>query len=77
MSDSPTNREQIAAEVRAALARKRPKMTQGELAERIGISRVALSERLNGYRPFDVDQLYRISDALDVPFMAFFGGEAA
>lgn len=52
-------------------------MTQAELARQIGTSRVALSERLNGYRPFDVDQLYRISDVLDVPFMTFFGGEAA
>lgn len=76
MSDD-TIRGQIAAEVRAALARQRPKMTHADLAGRVGMSRVSLSERLNGHRPFDVDQLHRISDALGVPLMDFFGGKAA
>ena len=39
----------IAAEIRAELARQR--VTSKQLADAVGISRQAVSERLNGHRP--------------------------
>lgn len=61
---APTYREAVAAEVRAALARKQ--MTQVSLAAHIDMSRGVLSDRLAARSPFAVDELYRIADALDV-----------
>jgi len=63
-------RQAIAAEVRAAMARQR--VTQADLAARIGIGRPTLSERLSGQRAFDTDQLLAISAALGVDFLSFF-----
>lgn len=57
-------REAVAAEVRAAMARER--MTQAVLAQRAGMSRPALSDRLACKRPFDCDQIIRICIALDL-----------
>lgn len=56
----------MADNVRAALARRR--MTQGVAAEHLGISRDALSKRMNGKTPFDVAELERLSEVLDVPY---------
>lgn len=61
------DREAIAGEVRAAMARRR--VTQAQLARRIGVSRTSLSERLNGAKAFNTDQLMQISQALGVPFL--------
>lgn len=69
------SREAVAGEVRAALGRQ--KMTQTDLADRIGISRSTLSRLLSGAQPFDVDQLYRISDVLGVPILSLFPANAS
>jgi len=55
-------RQAIAAEVRAALARKQIK--QSDLAEAVGMSQAALSERLRGHRAFNTDQLADIAGVL-------------
>jgi len=70
MNTAQTTRDGIAAEVRAQMGRKR--ITARALAKTIGISDGALSERLNGTRPFNTDQLARIATALDVDLVALF-----
>lgn len=75
MNPTELTRERIAAEVRAGLARKN--MKRGELAEKLGIDRRTLADRLKGKRPFDTDQLIAISSLLDIPFAMFFEGDAA
>ncbi|GGO92575.1 hypothetical protein GCM10011584_29270 [Nocardioides phosphati] len=62
--EEPSSREAVAAEVRAAMARQQ--MTQVALAGKVDMSRVALADRLSARRPFAVDELYRIADALNV-----------
>lgn len=62
---STDTRAAVAAEVRAAMARN--KVTQQQLADSIGISRMSLSARLNGVRAFTSDDLFAIAYALDVP----------
>jgi transcriptional regulator with XRE-family HTH domain len=70
MNTAQATREGIAAEVRAQMGRKR--VTARALAKSIGISDGALSERLNGARPFNTDQLARIAEALDMDLLALF-----
>lgn len=67
------DREAIAAEVRAAMARRR--MNQRTLADAIGLSRAALSPRLAGQQAFDTDQLAKIAEALEVDFLSLFPEE--
>lgn len=63
----PPSRQIIAAEVRAAMARAG--VNQSALADRITMSRPALSLRLNGKRAFTTDQIFEIASALGVdPF---------
>jgi transcriptional regulator with XRE-family HTH domain len=57
-------RQAVAAEVRSLMGRQR--VTQATLARKAEMSRPALSERLAGKRPFDTDQIVRISEALGV-----------
>lgn len=57
-------RAALAGEIRAARARKN--YTQGELAERSGISRATIARLEAGTRSADVVQLIAIADALDV-----------
>lgn len=64
MTNATDYREAVAAEVRAAMGRKR--MTQVALAEKVGMSRPAMSDRLACRRPFDLDQLVGIADTLDL-----------
>lgn len=59
---SPAQR--VSGEVRAAMARKR--VTQSVLAAHLGISQAALSRRLRGEIPFDVNELALIASHLDV-----------
>lgn len=75
MSPTPDTREPIAAEVRAAMARRR--ITQGELAKRIGMSRAALSPRLAGHQAFDTDQLLKICAVLEVELVSLFPDEVS
>lgn len=57
-------RETVAANIRAELGRSR--ITQSKAAAATRISEAALSKRLNGYLPFDVDQLADIADLVGV-----------
>ena len=60
-----TYQEQVAEEVRVAMARRR--ISQKSLAEAIGKSQPFMSRRLNGETPFDVAELDAIAGVLDVP----------
>jgi transcriptional regulator with XRE-family HTH domain len=70
-----THTERVAATVRAEMARQR--ITQTQMAERLGMSQVAVSRRLLGQVPFDVEELGRVAEILDLPASVLFGGEAA
>lgn len=50
----------VAAEVRAEIARHL-EITVTSLAERLGCSRVSMSRRINGHRPFSAADLDRIA----------------
>lgn len=54
----------IGAEIRAEMARK--KLTGVSIAQKIGISRQALSSKLSGNHDFSSTELFKISDALNV-----------
>lgn len=64
-----TDRESIAAEVRAELARQ--SKTQRQVAELIGMPQQALQLRLTGKRSFRAEELVLIADALGVPAHQF------
>lgn len=61
-----TDREQIAANVRAAMARRR--VDQQAVADVIGKTRQAVGGKVNGRVHFRVDELQAIAELLDVPF---------
>jgi len=63
MTHTPT---QVAgANVRGAMARRG--ITQVQMATLLGVSQPAVSARLRGETPFDVNELARVAKALDVP----------
>lgn len=70
-SDSGGLRAQVAEEVRVLLARRR--ISGVQLARRLGMSQGYLSRRLNGVQPFDMDDLEKIANGLDVPVSILFG----
>lgn len=71
-----TRREQVAAEVRAEMARQRISLT--ELADATSISPSTLRRRLDSVSPFDVDELDRVAGALGVsPDQLFARGAVA
>jgi transcriptional regulator with XRE-family HTH domain len=57
--------EQVAASVRAELARQRK--SGSALARHLGLPQSAVSRRLLGHVPFDVDQLAATAAWLNVP----------
>jgi transcriptional regulator with XRE-family HTH domain len=59
-----TNAEQVAANVRAEMARHR--VTQAQLATVLGLHQMSVSRRLNGEVPFDVNELVAVADYLGV-----------
>lgn len=61
-------RERVAEEVRALLARKM--MTGADLAVAIGRSPMYVSRRIRGEVAFDLDDMQRLSEALDVPLIS-------
>jgi transcriptional regulator with XRE-family HTH domain len=67
---SNVSRESVAAEVRAALARAQ--RSGRNVAAALGWTQPYMSRRLNGDRPFDVDDLTAIADELGVPVVSFF-----
>lgn len=64
----------VAGNVRAEAARAG--LTQGRLAEILGVSQQAVSDRLRGRTPLSVDDLVRLSDAMDVPLAQFLSAVA-
>lgn len=69
------NREQVAAAVRAEMARQR--VTQTALAKQLHLSQAAVSRRLKGQVAFDADELVMVAQTVCVPVGAFFGEVAA
>lgn len=63
-----TSRDELAGNVRAAMARRR--VTIGEIAAAIGKSQTAASERVNGRTHFRVDELQTIANLLGIPVSA-------
>ena len=52
----------VASEVRAEMARQR--LSQGAVADRMGVSQAAISRRIVGQVPFDLVDLAKIADVL-------------
>ncbi len=71
----PTYREQVAAEVRAGLARRN--LSRSDLADTLDLSYRTLSERLNCKSPFDLDEIHRIADFLGVSVLTLIAPERA
>lgn len=63
MTSSPT--ATTGANVRAEMARKA--VTQTQLASALGLSQGAVSARIRGTTPFDINELATIAGLLDVP----------
>lgn len=64
-----------AANVRAEMARRGIRQTL--LAEHLGLSQAAVSRRVNGQTPFDVDELIKVAALLGVPAAALLGDDVA
>ncbi len=60
-----TAAQRVAQEVRANMARRG--RTQSDIATALGISQTAISRRLSGSVPWDVNELELVATALDVP----------
>jgi transcriptional regulator with XRE-family HTH domain len=60
----------VAAEVRAEMARQR--MSQQELARRLGVAQQTISRRHTGEVPWDVSELLAVAELLNVPVSLFF-----
>ena len=63
MTTTPT--AATGANVRAEMARRG--LSQAALAQRLNVSQTAISKRLRGETPFDINELTRIAEVLDVP----------
>lgn len=61
---------EVATEVKVWMARRR--LTQVELAERLGHDHTWVSKRLSGRTAMTVDDLLEFADALDVSAVEFF-----
>jgi transcriptional regulator with XRE-family HTH domain len=65
----------VAANVRAELARRR--ITQTDVAERLGVSRQNVAQRLNGSVDFRVGELISIANMLEITIGDLVGGVKA
>lgn len=65
----------VASNLRAEIARQ--KVTQKELCQLLGVSRSALTRRLSGTVPIDVNELVVFADYLDVPVVELLPAKAA
>jgi transcriptional regulator with XRE-family HTH domain len=63
--------ERVAANVRAELGRHR--RTQTALAQHLGLSQTAVSRRLLGQVPFDVNEVHSLAAWLGVPVTVLLG----
>ena len=59
----------VGAAVRAEMARKG--IFQQHVADVLGVTRQSVSRRLTGEIPFDVGELERVADLLNVPLSRF------
>lgn len=65
MDTNQTYSAQVAGEVRAQLARAGK--DAGDLASMLGVSRPTASSRWNGAKPYTLDELFVIAEALSLP----------
>ena len=65
----------VAANVRAELARRR--ITQTDVAERLGVSRQNVAQRLNGSVDFRVGELISIANMMGITIVDLVGGVKA
>lgn len=70
---SPARR--VGDEIRAHLARRR--MSQSQLGSLLGLSQTAVSRRLLGEVPFDIDELTAVADALGIDVRDLIAQDAA
>lgn len=71
--NNPSDR--VAAAVRAEIARRG--FNGSELARQLGWSQAAVSRRLLGRVPFDVNELNAIAELLEIPMATLIGEPAA
>ena len=69
-SEDKLTRE-IASRVRAARERAEPKLTQDEMGERLGFSRVAYGHYERGLTPFTIPHLFQVAHILGQPVEHF------
>lgn len=67
--------ESVLTEIEAWMARRR--ISQSELARRLGVSSPWVNKRLHGVVPMSVDDLFEIAEVLDVSPVTFFDTPAA
>ena len=60
-----SRREEIAANTRAAKARRQA--TDADIAKALGITRPGVCERMNGKARWQIEELEKLADFLDVP----------
>ena len=60
-----TATDRVAANIRAEMARQR--LSQSAVAGAVGMSPAAMSQRLTGKTPIDVNELVRLAAVLDIP----------
>ena len=65
----------VAAHVRAELARRR--ITQTDVAQRLGVSRQNVAQRLNGSVDFRVGELIAVADMLGITIAELLNGVKA
>lgn len=73
MHPNPTAKH-VGAEVRGLLAKHR--ISQTAAGQRLGLSQAAMSRRINGEIPFNVDELSALADLLGVPASTLLGAAA-
>jgi transcriptional regulator with XRE-family HTH domain len=66
MATTPT--AQTGSNVRAEMARRG--VSQTKIATHLNLSQAAVSARLRGVTPFDINELVKVSEFLDVPLEA-------
>lgn len=69
---SQTTAEVVGATVRAELARAGKSQT--DLAAVLGVTQTAVSKRLRGVTPFDVNELALVANALDLDMSVLIAG---
>lgn len=70
-----THAERVGAAVRAEMTRR--KITQAEVSACIGLTQQAVSRRLAGQVPFDVNELAKIADYLGLDIATLVKAKAA